>query len=129
MKIGSRWFGARIALVATLSVAACDSGPSGPGAFEAIATGEDVGGVLLQVDGPGILGFDARGDARLYAAADSVRPGRHRVLVISPGSGELRFAILVEDVAIEGPAITVLQATRADNRLTTPSAVVVRIVR
>lgn len=129
MRPGSRWFGVRWVLLATLTVAACDAGPSGPGAFETTVTGEALGGVLLQVDGPGILGFEARGDARVYAAVDSIRPGRHRVLVITPGSGELRFGIVVEDVAIESPAITVLQATRADNRLTTPSAAVVRIVR
>ena len=129
MRPGSRWLLVRMALLATPIVAACDFGPSGPGAFEAIVTGEALGGVLLEVDGPGIRGFDAQGDARVYWAADPDRPGRHRVIVISPGGGELRFAIQVEDVGIESPAMTVLQATRADNRLTTPSAAVVRIVR
>ncbi len=129
MRLGARWFGVRVALVATVTLAACEAGPSGPGALEAIVTGDALGGVLLQVDGPGIRGFEALGDVRLYAAADPIRTGRHRVVVISPGSGELRFSIEVDDLDVEAPAIMVLQATRADNRLTTPSAAMVRIVR
>ena len=118
-----------VAFVSAVALTACDSGPSGPGALEAIVTGESLGGVLLQVEGRGIRGFDGLGDARVYAAADAERPGRHRVIVISPGSGELRFSVEVDDLDMEGPSITVLQATRVDDRLVTPSATTVRIVR
>ena len=116
-------------VIGALFLAGCDSGPSGPGAFEGIVTGEGLGGVLLQVDGPGIRGFTALGDSRVYGAPDADRPARHRVIVIAPSSGDLRFAIDVDDLDMEGPIITVLQATRADNRLVTPSAASVRIVR
>ena len=116
-------------IVGLLILAGCDDGPRGPGALEAIVVGEALGGVLLQVDGPGIQRFSAYGDARVYASSDDVRPGRFRVIVISPTSGDLRFSIHVDDLDMEGPSVMVLQATRADNRLVTPSAATVRIVR
>ncbi len=129
MTRASRWR-ARCALaVGALVLVGCESGPSGPGALEAIVTGDMLGGVLLQVDGPGIQGFTALGDARVFGAPDAVRPGRHRVIVIAPSSGELRFTIDVDDLEMEGPVITVLQATLSDDQLVTPSAVSVRIVR
>lgn len=117
------------AIVALLALAGCDDGPRGPGKLEAIVAGEALGGVLLQVDGPGIQSFSAHGDARVYASSDEVRPGRFRVIVISPASGDLRFSIHVDDLDMEAPSVMVLQATRADNRLVTPSAATVRIVR
>lgn len=121
---------ARCALaVGALVLVACESGPSGPGALEAIVTGDMLGGVLLQVDGPGIQGFTALGDARVFGAPDAVRPGRHRVIVIAPSSGGLRFTIDVDDLEMEGPVVTVLQATLSDDQLVTPSAASVRIVR
>ena len=89
---------ARCALaVGALVLVACESGPSGPGELEAIVTGDMLGGVLLQVDGPGIQGFTALGDARVFGAPDAVRPGRHRVIVIAPSSGGLRFTIDVDE--------------------------------
>jgi len=129
MNRGRWWLMRHAVALGVFVLAGCDSGPSGPGAIEAIVTGETLAGVLLQVDGAGIRGFSARGDARVYGAPDADRPGRHRVIVISPSSGELRFAIDVDDLDMEGPSITILQATRADNRLVTPSAASIRIVR
>ena len=121
----TRW----ILVVGVLALLGCESGPSGPGALEATVTGDMLGGVLLQVDGPGIRGFTALGDARVFGAPDAARPGRHRVIVIAPSTGELRFMIDVDDLEMEGPVLTVLQATRVDDQLVTPSAASVRIVR
>lgn len=116
-----------VVLVAT--TAACDSGPSGPGSLEVFVTGEGIGGALLQVDGAGVRGFEALGDTRIYSSPDARLPTRHRVVVITPGSGEMRFSMTVDDVDMETPQVTVLQATRADNRPVTPSAVTVRTTR
>lgn len=119
-----------VALAALLvPIVGCDTGPSGPGTLQVVVTGESLSGVLVQIDGPGIGSFSALGDTRIYAADDPELSTRHRVVLITPGSGELRFSMEVADVEMEGLGVTVLQATRADNRLVSPSAASVRIVR
>ncbi|HSG50123.1 MAG TPA: hypothetical protein VLA43_20020 [Longimicrobiales bacterium] len=118
-----------LALAVALLVAACDSGPSGPGTLTAVATGNALGGVVLEVRGAGIRGFEARGDARVYTAPVAGEDGVHRVIVITPVPGELPFSIEVDDVGMEGPAVTVISAARGDNYVVPASSVTVRVER
>ncbi len=94
---------------------ACDSGPSGPGTLVASVYGDALGGVVLEVTGAGIRGFEGLGDTRVYAAPVAGKPGTHRVLLIHPEGGELRFEIQVEDLDLDDPVVRVVSAAGADN--------------
>lgn len=110
-------------------LAGCDSGPSGPGAILARATAPDLGGVLLDVRGSGIDGFTARGTTQVYSAAVPGSADRHRVILIDPVGGDLGFDIVVQDLGMEDPIITVVQATRTDNAMISNAGVVVTLER
>lgn len=116
-------------LVGLLSAQGCDSGPEGPGALSAVATGPSLGGVVLQVEGRGIRGFSGRGSTRAYSSAVQDRPGVHRVILIDPEPGELGFAIEVDDRAMEGPVVTVISAADGENLGMPASRVEVRLTR
>jgi hypothetical protein len=70
---------------------------------------------VLEVEGAGIQGFAGRGDTRVYSAAVPGRSGVHRVILIDPVGGEITLEMQVDDVGMEGPIVTVVQAARADN--------------
>jgi len=117
-----------IAALLTLALlAACD--PSGPGSIVGNVTGTALGGVVLEVEGVGIQGFGARGATRAYSAPVPNRTNVHRVILVSPTPGELEFEIMVEDLGLEGPVITVIEATDGGNLLVPPSSATVRIER
>ena len=118
-----------VALTAPTAVAACDSGPTGPGTLTAVATGASLGGVVLEVEGTGIRGFAGRGSTRVYSAPVQGRPGVHRVVLIGPEPGDLPFEMQVDDLGMEGPVVTVVQAARGDNFAIPASGVSVRIER
>lgn len=122
-------FLAVLALTALVFVAACDSGPKGPGALTGRVTGENLGGVLLRVEGAGIQSFSGLGSAQVYSAVVESKVDTHRVLIISPEGGELQFEIMVDDRAMEGPIVTVLQATLTDNRAVSAAVATVAIER
>lgn len=109
--------------------AACDSGPEGPGALTGRVTGEELGAVLIEVVGPGITGFEALGSTQVYAAAVADEVDTHRVVLVSPQTGELTFHIQVEDRGMEGPVITVLQAALGDNRAVSAAVATVTVER
>lgn len=115
--------------VAALLVAGCDSGPKGPGALTGRATGEDLGGVLLRVEGSGIQSFAGLGGSQVYYAPVENKVDTHRVLIISPQAGDLQFEILVDDRAMEGPVVTVLQAALTDNRAVSAAVATVTVER
>lgn len=96
-------------------IGACDFGPSGPGALEGHVTGPLLGGVVLEVVGVGIRGFEGRGSTRAYSAPVATRANAHRVILIDPQGGELVFDIRVDDIGMEGPVVTVVSATGTDN--------------
>jgi hypothetical protein len=98
-----------------VALGGCDSGPSGPGAVLARVTAPNLGAVVLEVEGAGIQGFAGRGDTRVYSAAVPGRTGVHRVILIDPVGGEITLEMQVDDVGMEGPIVTVVQAARADN--------------
>jgi hypothetical protein len=104
-----------LAIVLALSVTACDSGPKGPGSLVARATGDSLGGVVLRVEGTGITGFTGRGTTQVYWSSVADKVDTHRVILIDAQGGDLGFDIVVEDRAMEGPVITVLQAALTDN--------------
>lgn len=116
-------------LALLVAVAACDSGPSGPGTLTVVATGASLGGVVLEVEGTGIRSFEGRGSTRVYSAPVEGRAGVHRVILVGPEPGDLPFEMQVDDVGMEGPVITVLQAARGDNFAIPASRVSVRVER
>jgi len=118
-------------LLATLLAAtpACDSGPRGPGTLIATVEAEGLGGALLEVSGRGITGFEGLGDTRVYDAELANAPNTHRVLLVDPTGGALRFEIRVEDVGMDGPLITVVSAAGVDNDTRLTAGIVTRIER
>jgi len=122
----TRWY---VAVALALTVAACDSGPKGPGSLTGTVTGAPFGGVVLSVDGAGIEAFDGLGNTRAYGAPLLSAPDRHRVVLVDPAGGTLRFEIRVQDLGMEDPVITVLVATDTDNAMISTGAAVVTIER
>lgn len=107
---------ATMTLVAAAWATACDTGPEGPGTVEGTVTGvSDLGGVVLDVVWTGIQGFEGRGSTQIYSAEVPGETNRHRVILIDPTGGDLSFAITVDDVYLEGPVVTVVDATGTDN--------------
>lgn len=114
-------------LAAVVLLVACDSGPSGPRTVTVFATAPSLGGVVLEVQGSGIRGFEARGSARMYTAPVEGRPATHRVIVISPDPGELVFDVEVADLGTDGPTVTVVSAADGENRSMRSAEVGVRV--
>lgn len=112
-----------------LMVAACDSGPSGPGSLIGRVTGDMLGGVVLEVVGPGIRSFEGRGDTQAYSAPVADKVNTHRVLLITRLGGEIQFEILVDDVGMEGPVMTVVSAAGTDNLTQMAASIDVRVER
>ncbi len=113
--MSARWvlcFGAAFFVA---GIGACDFGPSGAGSLEGRVAGPSLGGVVLEVVGIGIRSFEGRGSTRAYSAPVSERENAHRVILIHPQAGDIVFDILVEDVGMESPVITVVSATGTDN--------------
>lgn len=113
---------------AALALAACDSGPSGPGALVAAVEGNALGGVVLEVTGRGILGFEGLSSTQVYAAPIAGSNG-HRVMLIHPDEGDLRFEIQVEDVGMDDPVIQVVSAAGLDNAALLKAGIDVRLER
>ena len=99
-------------------LAACDDrGIEGPGALVARVEAPDValGSAVVKVDGPGIAGFEAVGDTRVFAREQA--DGSHRVVVVDPRGGDLRFRVRVEDVSAALPSSIVTSAADTTNVL------------
>jgi hypothetical protein len=126
-------FGARLRVIAMggllVAATACDSGPEGPGSLMARATGDELAGVLIQVEGVGIQGFSGRGTTQVYAAQTPGVANTHRVLLIDPIGGDLGFEIVVEDRAMEGPIVTVLQASLLNGQTVSAAIVTITVER
>jgi hypothetical protein len=120
---GIRW----ALLVCVLALVACDSGPSGPGVLLVRVSGPGLGGALIGVEGTGIQSFAGTGSTQAYGAPVGGSGAAHRVLIIDPVGGELAFEILVEDLGMEPPILTVLTATGTDNSIQPAAGVVVLV--
>jgi len=103
-------------LAIALVVAACDSGPEGPGDLAATFTGSGnaPGGVVLEIVGSGIVGFSGEGGTKVFWAAQET-PSVYRVIVLGQGGSELRFKASVEDVGNRMPRATVVSVVDEDN--------------
>jgi hypothetical protein len=118
-----------IGAIVAIAAAGCDSGPSGPGVLVASVQGESLGGALIEVTGRGIQGFDGLGGTQIYDAAVPSVPDAHRVILIHPDGGELRFEIHVADVGADDPVITVVSAAGVDNVRVLTAGIEARIER
>jgi len=116
-------------LVVLIAVTACDSGPSGPGVLIVRVSGPALGGALIDVSGTGVQSFAGRGATQAYGAAVGGSGTAYRVLIIDAVGGELVFEILVDDLGMEGPVLTVLSATGIDNSLQSVAGVLVQMER
>ena len=104
-----------LALATLLGVTGCE--PSGPGSLTAIVTAPNpTGGLVIEVAGAGITGFEGLGD--VCTLADVAIPGAssRRVVVVSSTGSSLRFRVQVEDVSGDPPSATVVAAVDTSNR-------------
>ena len=106
-----------VALAAAALLSGCDLfGPSGPGVLDATLTSSsELGGVVLEITGPSVTGFEGQGDTRAFGAPVSAATGRHRLVLVQPGAGPMRFGIQVDDLGADPPAVTVVAATNVKN--------------
>lgn len=103
--------------IPTLLAACDDRGIEGPGALIARVQAPEVvlGSAVLEVDGSGIVDFEAVGDARVFAREQD--DGSHRVVVVDPRGGDLRFRVRVQDVSAAPPSSIVTSAADTANVL------------
>ncbi|MDH3422233.1 MAG: hypothetical protein OEN00_04540 [Gemmatimonadota bacterium] len=111
----------RLVLVGLLCVAltglsACQTGPDGPGTVSGRVTGPaDLAAAVLDVVWAGVQGFEGQGSTQVYSAEVAGEPDRYRVILVGPAGGDLTFGIVVDDVYLEGPIVTVVNAAGSDN--------------
>jgi len=122
---------AALTLAGVLVVAACDSGPQGPGVLVARVTSpQPLGAVVLEFTGGGITGFEARGTTRVFGSVDTSADRRHRVILVSPtGATEVSFGIAFKDRAAEMPAVVAVVAASPTNAVVSAAGLKVRIER
>jgi hypothetical protein len=119
-----------LTLAALSVVAACDSGPSGPGTLSATVSGPaSLGAVLLEVTGAGVQGFVGQGGTRVYGAQVSAVDGTHRVLALTADGGPLRVGIEVLDLGAEPPIVMVLKAASTENLMLLNAGVTVVVAK
>lgn len=109
---------ARAALLAPVALAACDlgEGPRGPASVFGMITGsETLGAAIVDLSWDGVLAFEGRGDTRVYSAALLGEGERHRLVLVGPVGGDLRFTIQLEDDLLYAPVVTVVSAVGSDN--------------
>jgi len=118
-------------LLGLLSIAACDSGPKGPGVLPARVTSpEPLGAVVLEFAGAGITGFEGQGSTQVFGAIGSAGAGKHRVILVSPTAAtEIRFGIEFSDRGGKMPSVTAISAASATNAPVTAAGLKVRIER
>ena len=112
-----------------LALAGCDSDPAGPGTLLVRLSAPDLGAAVLEVDGTGVRGFAGRGDTQVYFAPVPGRSNVYRVIAVDPIGGEIGLDVEVDDVGMEGPVVTVVQAARNDNTTASVRNVAVSVER
>lgn len=109
----------RLAILASFAILAvgCDSGPSGPGELDAtlLTPGPVIGAAVLEVVGSGIEGFTGAGATRVFWARQD-NPVQYRVVVVSEGGGDLKFSVVMKDLAVRTPRYTVVSMVDLENR-------------
>ena len=116
------------AVVALIGLAACDGGPKGPGVINGtIISPINLGAVVLEVEGTSVRGFVGNGDTQAYGLVVPGIGGRHRVVLVSRSGSSIQFGIEVEDLRLEPPIATVVDAAGADNLPTLLAGILVRL--
>jgi hypothetical protein len=119
-----------VALAVLWAATACDSGPKGPGFLTGTIEGPvPLGAAIVEVQGEGVLGFEAAGTTHVFSTP-SDQPGVHRVVLIGETPGDLPFKVQVQEMRDRPPSATIIQASGADDiPLATTQAFQVHIVR
>lgn len=108
----------RWALTAALAIAlaACDSGPEGPGDITGSIRSPDraLGGAVLEVVSSGADGFSGAGGTKVFWSTQE-NPAVHRVIVIGESGGDLQFKVSVQDVGGRYPRASVVSLVDMDN--------------
>ena len=120
-----------VAVTSALLISGCDLfGPSGPGTIEATFSGpQPIGGLVLEVTGSGIEGFEGTGSTQALGAVVSAPEGKHRVVAIVPVGAEISIGIRVSDLGDETPRFTVISATTPANTPLGTEGIQVRVER
>ena len=94
----------------------CDSGPSGPGELNALlqASATPLGGVILEVVGPGIESFSAAGGTKVLWAPTGA-PDTYRVVAINEVAGDVRFQVSVLDLGADKPWALIVNLVDGNN--------------
>ncbi len=113
-----RLVSAAVALLLVGSASGCDLfGPSGPGTLEAtVRADEPLGALVLELQGGGVEGFEARGGVILHGRTVSQAQDRHRVVLVAPAGEAFRFGIRVADLGADPPSVLVVSAVDPQNR-------------
>jgi len=119
-----------VALLLAGLAASCDTGPDGPGTVEGTVVGPaDLAGAVLDVVWRGVQGFEGRGDTQVYWAPVTGEDDRYRVILVRATGGRMGFGIRVDDVYLEGPVVTVVEAVGSDDLPRTSANVTVVLER
>ena len=120
-----------VLLLVVAGTSACDLfGPSGPGVLDATLTStNDLGAVVLEVSGTSVTGIRPHGNTHAFSGVANAREGRHRVVLVSPDGGAMRFGIEVDDLGADDPIVTVVTAADVRNLPSAATGVVVRVER
>jgi hypothetical protein len=114
--MSSRSWLAAFAALALTGLSGCDTGPSGPATVAGTVTGPaDLGAVVLDVVWKGVQGFEGHGSTQIYSAPVAGGSDHYRLILVGPTGGELAFGVLVDDVYLEGPVVTLVEAVATDN--------------
>jgi len=110
-------------LVPALVFGCGDSGPKGPGSFDASLqiVGPPAGGVVVDLTGEGISGVAGQGDTRVFTNAIT---GGYRVIAVSE-TGTITFRVQVNKVESGIPGAVVVNATGTDNGTRGPAGITV----
>lgn len=129
---GRTWWPVGVAVSGVLALlAACDSGPQGPGPLTArVESAHPLGAVVLELSGADITGFEQQGPTLVFGALDASPARRHRVILVSPtGATEMRFTVLFADRKEARPTVAALSAATPANLTVSAAGVKVRIER
>lgn len=113
-------------LGALMATAGCDSDAAGT-LLVTVEAPVALGAVVLEVVGSGVQGFEGVGDTQVYGGVVSVQQGRHRVVLVDPVGGVLRFGVLVRDVRATPPSMRVVSVSGTDDVERSTSDIDVRI--
>ncbi len=118
-RLTPRWASSRLValMVGVVTVSACESGPQGPGDWNATVESSRriAGAVVIDVRGVGVQGFKTALPLQVFWSPPAV-DGSYRVVLVNPGAAApLTFEIQVDDVSADPPTGVVVEATALTN--------------